>query len=1755
MINPIQIGKELKENYLQYIETGLPLNGEYYELERKNLLSQPGVIMQSPIIEMIRKYEGEKDLFTICEEQELNVDIANFIDEGLFDNNGKPPRKLYEHQIKAFISAINNKNVIITTGTGSGKTECFLIPIIALLINESKDWTTSFRGNRAIRSLILYPLNALAEDQMVRLRKALNSKTEKYGARNWLDDNRNGQRFYFGRYTGKTPKGGGHDRKTREELIKQWESLNNQIANENDHSELTKLRDLQYSISCMDSDSAELWNRSDMQKTPPDILVTNYSMLNIMLMREIEAPIFNKTKEWLNEDRNNIFTLVLDELHTYRGTAGTEVSYIIRILLDRLGLTPDSKQVRFIASSASMEENEQSFSYLSDFFGVDEDNVQNNFLIIKDEDIKVQSVKYVDRELVNILQEFHPYCREEKGTAKSKFIEILNKKNINSVDDFHKKHNIIGLLQSGMSLDERIKPANISTISNNLFQSYVDKDMLTEALLCVVGISKNKKGEYIQPLRAHYFARNISKLWVCSNPNCTEVDLQYQNENRKYGKLYHRPQLRCSCGGLLLEANICRSCGEIYLGGYEKSENEIVSQPQSYEKHPQVITLHQIPNDKRVLEGTDDWIQCSYNCFTGEIKRDRIGSYVMYNPLNELNAPFPTKCIHCEIQYTYNQNSHFTPIYHHGTGVQKVNQVFADKIMRILNSPSEQDVGKLVLFSDSRQSAAKLSAGIELDHYRDTIRLATIEALNENLALVKVLLNYRSKKIEFKEIPNKIKNAIKTNSELNQIRNMIRDELDEESDQEAKRDLDYFFQSGGNRISSIVNKVHKKMIIHGINPAGPYPEYQKSQEGEHYWYEYLINNSNELNAVGRGIASVEDLYMLIKTKTQAEIMTTLLGSPKRSFESLGIGFISFLGKYEGDQKFLEFVNSAIRILGESGRIVMGNGYWEKDTLPRKLWGFAKKCYGATYQNNPQLIKLKELLNNYNILHNDFIALKADNLKFINCQEQREYWECPICHKIHMHRSCGFCTNCYAGLELKNKNESNKGSSYFQSLIGESISRLHCEELTGQTNKIDALKRQRFFQGLLYKEERKEIHEIDLLSVTTTMEAGVDIGSLSAVMMGNVPPQRFNYQQRVGRAGRRGNPLSIAVTIAKINSHDQYHYLRPNRMVSGDQSNPYIDLKSKDIARRIICKEVLRRAFQSVEIKNESNSVHGEFGKANHWYLYKDSVYNWIVDNSGDEGKICQICNVICDPKKLSQSDIDELHSYVEERLLDKIDECVQNDHDYSQEALSERLAAAGLLPMFGFPTQVRYLYEKQPRKLPPENITDRNMNIAISAFAPGSEIVKDKKVLKSIGFIDYTFSRGQVIEKDGANFLHGKHLEMCKNCGFTTTKNDGESLVRCPVCSNLISSYPVCAPKGYCINYTIPPRSFNGRFEWNPMYSQTTIDSEETKIELHSIENSNLLIGNNVIPDQGIVHTINTNNGNLFSLNKNGKKWIKTEGDPNREESSYFRKTALIATRVTGVLKAGIYKENVGICLSPFSPNQYYITEKAMFYIKSAFLSWGNLIRECSADFLDIETNELQVGLFYEYDKNDTWSIPRIFLVEQLENGAGYCNFLADRGNKNPQKVFIDYFSKSHGLIDKLLSEDHQENCDSSCYDCLRDYGNQADHQFLNWRLGLDIANICANPSYIPSINNSPYWHSIIKKGKKILENHNVHYTIDNYLSTYLIRLREKAIILLHPLWSRTYIEKIIKNLRIENMEYEKVSITSFLFEIQYFLQ
>jgi len=245
MNNPLALFRNLRDLYLRYLDS--PFDLRYADLvrERRELLNRDGYLWRWPLIEPVPAYPRCGVAFRGVAHELLDdswgepfaEQLADLVEPTLFTD----PRtgelwQPYLHQREVFRqSLVEGRDVVITTGTGSGKTECFLVPLIASLARESAtwgaplardphwDWWNHYTMNgtqrrwepripqrahenpavrpAAVRALLLYPLNALVEDQLIRLREALDSTL----ARTWLDTHRYGNRFYFGRYTGRTP--------------------------------------------------------------------------------------------------------------------------------------------------------------------------------------------------------------------------------------------------------------------------------------------------------------------------------------------------------------------------------------------------------------------------------------------------------------------------------------------------------------------------------------------------------------------------------------------------------------------------------------------------------------------------------------------------------------------------------------------------------------------------------------------------------------------------------------------------------------------------------------------------------------------------------------------------------------------------------------------------------------------------------------------------------------------------------------------------------------------------------------------------------------------------------------------------------------------------------------------------------------------------------------------------------------------------------------------------------------------------------------------------------------------------------------------------------------------------------------------------------------------------------------------------------------------------------------------------------------
>ena len=296
-------------------------------------MRQKGVVAQDPFIEATPAFATARFLRDL---EESRPDAAP---KGLSElmEHGIPLDRfpLYTHQEEALLSSFGDSgNLLIATGTGSGKTEAFVLPILARILKETDAWKTPsgaaepgyfdldsqlwIHSRRhetrepGIRAIILYPMNSLVNDQMSRLRRvlALNDSPD------WQRKHLNGNLIHFGMYTSLTPPTRGpYSRTKREQFERYLQNLEEQWDN------LTE--DLRNTGNWSATGTSEMLCRWDIQAAPPDILVTNYSMLEYMLIRPIESPIFEATRCWLAGADDRAFILVLDEAHTYTGACVT----------------------------------------------------------------------------------------------------------------------------------------------------------------------------------------------------------------------------------------------------------------------------------------------------------------------------------------------------------------------------------------------------------------------------------------------------------------------------------------------------------------------------------------------------------------------------------------------------------------------------------------------------------------------------------------------------------------------------------------------------------------------------------------------------------------------------------------------------------------------------------------------------------------------------------------------------------------------------------------------------------------------------------------------------------------------------------------------------------------------------------------------------------------------------------------------------------------------------------------------------------------------------------------------------------------------------------------------------------------------------------------------------------------------------------------------------------------------------------------
>ncbi len=1964
MYDPVGGFARIRDQYLTYLETAFRIAHPMVAAERRALLETPGELCTEPFVEPIPRYQVVPwDLADLTEHAATvlpgpstdSVQVfTDLITSGLFDRRDIA---LYCHQVEMLRRGVSSGSPgIVTSGTGSGKTESFLLPVFAAIVDEAvrlwqspaphfltRRWwhdpqgrayekytsipaelrplrrnpsANPFEPHRmgearpaAVRCLILYPMNALVEDQLARIRNALDSDA----ARSVLDGALRGNRIFFGRYTGETPVTGfnihprtspGDDQARRARRLQ--ELFERSVAMEETQAHVRELISQGRSAPAdrflfPSVDGAELVTRWDIQVTPPDILITNISMLGAMLNREVDAPIFDKTRRWLENTDDAYFYLVLDELHLHRGTAGTEVAYLVRMLLDRLGLMAHDQRhkLRILASSASLptegDEGARSRRYLWDMFGdhgtfaaagtgATEPDDWGTAIVGGDQILDPPRTSGVlpPGPFLSLLEACgatesepasdHVPRPEAMGDVWAGLAEVLAAEGDDVPDVVRRCIEEAGrrLAQACWSdTDSRVRATALTTLAERLFGDGGQLRALRGLLLLRgLGDAFGSWFEGAPPPRAtsfrlHTFFRAIEGLYAPLDGGAS-ADGRFRGDGRICGRLSVERPFAPGRGSLArsLDLLYCESCGELFVGGRRRTQGNVIVEllplESDLEGLPDAASSgrfedlgyddyavfwprsNAVPKVERDNDG-HSWVEAEINPLTGETRRGRSGSDGMVEGWRfqrttsrdrhgrsraDGGTNVPYLCPACGSDYYYRRSgSRLSPIRHFRPGFAKTTQLLASELFDLLRMRT--DAPKLVSFSDSRQEAARAALDIEARHHEDLRRNILISelrrirperrdeaGLREQVASLRAEAQAHLQGGRDAEAMAALQRAQQAQRQLDQL-----DDPSIELAEILERPQSHDWRgpaADGRAPLKVLLATYADLGIHPFHPAST-RRIRGAVGDEEEWFDWpeLFTRTDGgvdwRDGPGRQhfVDAARQSVIIETTKTLTE---TLFSRTYFALEETGLGYPS-LSRAEGESpEDLDRANALLRLFADAYRLA-DSPYDSQHSAPwlegydiassNRVMRFAQAVWG---DRAPQ--ELTAFLGRIRGDHPDgFIS--TSNLRVVLVEPSDPAWRCGICARVHLHRGFGVCTRCREQLPAAPTSTSDEvanGNFVGRKFVRRGGSfRLHCEELTGQTD--DGPERQRNFRNVLLprrwprrdgdgnvvRDENGEIvyhessrfwpaaEEIDLLAVTTTMEVGIDIGPLQAVLQANMPPQRFNYQQRVGRAGRRGQAFSMALTVCRTKSHDLTYFRNPAAITGDAPPPPFLARGRPEIAERFSRKFWLNAAFALLRSEAQANGeewlpdqmrppdIHGEFPPT---AAYRDQP-EWRVAldralavTASDATRFAETAT---DHSPLAA---DRILPTVE-ALLSELDQVV-NRPEVARVGLAHSLAEAGRLPMYGMPTRVRDLYTgvKRGRQGWEWLKNDRDIDLAIHEFAPGSRLVKDKRTHRCVGFTGALLpvaAWADTITPFTPSFAESFFMAECASCNswirFARPVEEGDYCTECGAPLEPALSNECVEPLGFRTDF----RPVTDDDDESPSGRHRSIHAEGTGLALSGVAGSNLAVqmcsGTRTYRMNRGAYDADTTAWRGFTAESFTVRWrLPRSGndvritdqwvDQSVPQDQYFSgrlenagasvtNVWLAAPKTTDLLLLSPAENPTGLALDHLSgePSLDGLTGETLLRamrataVRAAAISASFLIVGRAAIELDVDPEEFDVIEPRLAHPGGGVRLPVLQFADRLVNGAGLCSALgsprADPTQPFVSEVIREILNDEEGYpLADFIDAEHREVCERACYGCLLRHSNQGHHSLLDWRLGVSFITALWDRSYDAGLMGPMAsvdlmdWSELVDRSLERLRTRIPGTERDTVAELPVFRLRPSAewAAVVHPLWDPT---------------------------------
>jgi ATP-dependent helicase YprA (DUF1998 family) len=1186
-INPVHFAHSVCDEFLRYLFSAFPLSDPELAQQARRLLERPSSLdiplVKGPFVSLSEAFAKGESVQRLADQGVLHHAMPGLI--------GYP--SMWKHQQEVFEAVKKNNHVLVATGTGSGKTEAFLYPIVDHLLRERDKGITS-----GLTAILIYPMNALANDQLERLRDMLG-----------------GTGITFGQWVGTTP--GSENDVTVDRFPgsgRQAFLAERKKRREEAQAEDRSVRPLAPPEECC--------SEEDIRDRKPRILLTNYRQLEVLTTRLPDVALFAEAP---------IKYLVFDEAHTYSGATGAEVACLVRRVRAMAGKKPD--EIICIGTSATLsdpakkdKDNEETARrFASRFFGVDAGKVTlvGESYVTRDwpkdryrppapsgdgmkrlervlealtEPVQVASIKAVVEELTG--QPFNPGDNWQEA-----LFDLLIK------NDYVFQSTQVLLKPKRM--DEAAWATSQRLAMGRMPQgNQANAELLAYLLL---GAAAQKNGEALLRPKVHFFLRGLEEMVVAlaGSETATQADLFMSlNEAKEQRPGRHDDSF--------FSVLTCKSCGQHFfekhyqglefirgpknqLRGFEhgNATQDDAGQENAVWSTAPAETGTRLVLTNRLLEEADGgptgrssrWPRAWFCRLCGAMHREPANRCLAdgcghKEPLLALMAfgPRLSSCPSCSTPGFTIGGRLIEP----ARKVQAVTVSDVHILAQAMINAAPDGHKKLLIFADSRQDAA-FQAGWMQDHAR-RIRLRH---------MMYSIIAGSDKPLPLDGITDKLMEMFRKDQ------NLIDSLLPELTGEEAPatfghnkwvpvhRALRYMvlreFTTGVRRTDCLESMGLAKVAYEGLSP---------SSKGVRAWAEAMgISPEETVEAISLILdnwrrnrimyITGDPIFSRYHAKDDPYIQAGLL--PLREFRPQGL--LLTAGEHDKYARGLIAQRGASAVQALLKKWTSRPKTLDVDAATAMLWEFladeAKLLTRVTLRSQKDAP-----------LGGDVWQVNAEKL-VVEQSQVRE--RCTTCQRVATRTAPNrACTrhNCHGTTVTQTPDQEN----YDVWLMGRPFVMVSAEEHTAQVPGEVRIKIEQDFKS--------RNGRTNCLVATPTLEMGVNIGALDMALMRNVPPRPSNYWQRAGRAGREER-MAVVVTYCRRSPHDRYFFDDPLRLLGGAIEAPTFNLRNP----LMVAKHIRSTILSELLLRSRETTSQGERVKETLKALFPVFIRDYLLDKN------------------------------------------------------------------------------------------------------------------------------------------------------------------------------------------------------------------------------------------------------------------------------------------------------------------------------------------------------------------------------------------------------------------------------------------------------------------------------------------------------------------------------------------------------------